>query len=177
MSGGFQERITHHAADQELIDFGQEVFDHVDLAEIFAPPITATSGLLGEPSRVSRISNSRSTRKPIAQLVGTEPLGNRDHRRLVAVAGAEGVVNIIVGQTGHFGGEGRIALLFAGMEPDVFQEDDPARSERLAQPLRRRADHVVRFLDRLADQLGKTSGDDVHLESAVLGGVADGRPR
>ena len=40
------------------------------LSETLAPPITATYGCWGSPSKVSRIRSSFSTRKPIARRSG-----------------------------------------------------------------------------------------------------------
>ena len=45
------------------------------LSETFAPPITATIGVLGWPSRVSRICSSFSTRKPMARRSGGKHSG------------------------------------------------------------------------------------------------------
>ncbi len=62
------------------------------------------------------------------------------------MAGAEGVVDVTIGEGGHLLGEGEIAFLFALVEPDVFENDDAAGPQVGAGGLRLGADRVVDLL-------------------------------
>ena len=77
------------------------------LSETLAPPITATYGCLGLPSSVSRISQLLLDQEADRPAVGRELLGDGDHRGFVAVAGAEGVVDVAIGEPGQLPGETR----------------------------------------------------------------------
>ncbi len=113
------------------------------LSETFAPPITATYGCCGESEQRVEDLQLLLDQEPDRPAFGRELLGDGDHRRLVAVAGAEGVVDVAVGQSRQPDGELGIALLLALVEPDVLEHDDPARLEPLAGRLGLGADRVV----------------------------------
>ena len=71
------------------------------LSETLAPPITATYGRLGVAEQRLEDLQLLFDQEPDGAAVGRELLGDGDHRRLVAVAGAEGVVDVGVGQGGQ----------------------------------------------------------------------------
>ncbi len=99
------------------------------LSETLAPPITAIIGRLRlAEQRVEdlQLLLDEEADRPVLR---RELLGDGDHRGLVAVAGAEGVVDVGVGQPGQLGGEGGVALLLALVEPDVLQDEDLAGLE------------------------------------------------
>ena len=72
---------------------------------------------------------SFSTRKPDDLRLRAHRLGHGDHRRVGAVAGAEGVVAVDVGHVGQRLGELRVALLLAEVEPQVLQHQHLARRQ------------------------------------------------
>ena len=90
------------------------------------------------------------------------------------MAGAEGVVDVAIGERGHLPGKGGIALLFAFVEPDVFEDHDAAGPRAGAGGLRLGTDRVVDLLDRQADQLLQPGGHRVQPERRVGDGVAGG---
>ena len=98
-------------------------------------------------------------------------LGYRNHRSLVAVAGAEGIVDVAIGKGRQPFGEFHVALLFARIEPHVLEHHNTAGLQLLAGGLSFRADRVAGFHDRPADQFRQPSRDVVHPERRVCGGM------
>ncbi len=74
------------------------------------------------------------------------------------MAGAEGVVDVTIGERGHLLGKGEVALLFALVEPDVFEDHDAAGLQVGAGGLRLGTDGIVDLLDRQADQFLEPGG-------------------
>jgi len=56
--------------------------------------------------------------------------GDGDHGSVCPVAGTKGIVAVNVGQGGKFGRKGRIAVLFAGLEADVFEYKNAPGTKR-----------------------------------------------
>ena len=111
------------------------------LSAIFAPPRMASSGRFGLSSTAAKALSSFSMRKPAA-LSGRS---HADHRRVRAVRGAEGVVDVDVAELREAGAERRdlrgigrflgavLALHLAfllDVEAQVFEQDDVAGLER-----------------------------------------------
>ena len=78
--------------------------------------------------------------------------GHRHHRGVAAVAGAESVIHIDVGQLGQLDGESGVALLLAGMETEVFQDQDLAGLQGGRSLLHFRADDLIDLVDGVAGQ-------------------------
>ena len=53
------------------------------------------------------------------------------------MAGAEGVVDVAIGQGGHLPGEAQVTLFLAAVKPHVLEHDDAAREQRMAGGLAR----------------------------------------
>ena len=101
-------------------------------------------------------------------------LGDGDHRRLIAMAGAEGVVDVAIGQGGHLPGEGQVTLLLAAVKPYVLEQDDAAREQRMAGGLSFWTDGIVDLEDRPADELREAICHFVQPERPVGDRVALG---
>ena len=102
------------------------------LPSILAPPSRAANGRSGSPSRRPRASTSRASSRPAA--LALQPLGHPHHRGVGAVGGAEGVVDVDLGQGRELVGEGRIVLLLAGVEAEVLEQRDARRGPSRAPP-------------------------------------------
>jgi hypothetical protein len=59
-----QERVGHAAADDQVIDLGDEVAEHVELARDLRPPTTAATGRSGSPSAFCSAFSSASIERP-----------------------------------------------------------------------------------------------------------------
>ena len=145
---GLEKRVGHGAADQELVDLLEQALDDQDLVGDLGSAHDGDIGALGVAQERVEDLQFLLDQEADGAAVGGELLGHRHHRRLVAVAGAEGVVDVAVGQGGHLLGEGGIALLFALVEPDVLENHDSAGGKLGAGGLRLRPDGVVGLLDR-----------------------------
>src|SRR5579862_2626459 len=74
------------------------------------------------------------------------------------MGGAEGVVDVDVGQLGQLFGEGRIVPLFLGMKTDVLQHRHLAGLQRGDALLDMLANRIRQVLDRRAEQLAQLLG-------------------
>ena len=74
------------------------------------------------------------------------------------MGGAEGVVDVDLGQGRELIGEGGIVLLLPGMEAEVLEQDDLAGVHVADQLLDLRADAVAGEADRLAEQRDQLLG-------------------
>ena len=145
------------------------------LSETLAPPITATIGGFGWPSSVVEDLQLLLDQEADRPALGRELLGDGDHRGLVPMAGAEGVVDVAVGQAGELLGERGVALLLALVEADVLQHDDPARLQGARTSAWASGPTVSSaFLTGRPSSSCEPGGDLVHLEGGVGGGVAGG---
>jgi hypothetical protein len=93
---------------------------------------------------------------------GGEPLGDPDGGGVRAVGGAEGVVDVEVGQRGELLGELGIVLRLARIEAAVFQEHDAPPVPIIQGLLHLRSDGGVELEDGLAEQLFEAHRDGVH---------------
>ena len=111
-------------------------------------------------------------------LIGWELLRNRNHRRFIAVAGSEGVVDVTIRERRHLPGEADVTLLLAGIEPHVLENDDSARRQFFAGRLGQWTDRIVDLHHRPADQLLQPRSHAIHPERThPSAGSPVGRPR
>ena len=92
------------------------------------------------------------------------------------MAGAEGVVDVTIGQRGHLLGEREVAFLFALVEADVFEDHDPTRLQA-AGSRGEWTDRVVDLHHRPADQLLEPGGHLSIRNGRSVAGSPVGRPR
>jgi hypothetical protein len=117
-------------------------------------------------------------------------LGHAEHAAVLAVAGAEGVVDVGVAQLGHashecvvlgllLGGQLLVGILLglvrhglASVEADVLKQHDVARLHAGHQGVGRGADDLVRAqLHRLAQQLAQALGAGLEAAFGIVGAV------
>ena len=139
------------------------------LVDTLAPPTIAATGRFGLPSAASSASSSFCIARPAwrGQLV-SEPLG----RRMRAMGGGEGVIDVDVAELGELVDMGRIVLLFALMEAGVLQQEHVAVLHFGDRVVGRLADAVGREGDRTLDDVGDRGGDGLQrigLVRAALG--------
>ncbi len=171
---GLEKRIRHGATDQELVDLLEQALDHQDLVGNLGSAHDGHIGTLGVAEQRVEDLQFLFDQEPDGAVVGGELLWHGHHRRLIAVAGAEGVIDVGVSQGGHLLGEGRVALLLALVEPDILEDHDSARGQLGARCLRVRPDGIVGLLHGTADQLGESSSHRVQAERGVGSRVAGG---
>ena len=82
------------------------------LSETLAPPITATYGCLGIAEQRLEDLQLLLDQEADRPAVGRELLGDGHHRGLIAVAGAEGVVDVAIGERRPFAWRRRGRLSF-----------------------------------------------------------------
>ena len=169
---GLQEGVGHRSADQELVDLLEQVLDDQDLVGDLGPAHHGHVRALG--LRQQGVENMKLLldQEPDAPGPRGELFGHGDHRGLVAMAGAEGIVDVSVGQAAISLANADIALLLALVEPDVFEHDDPARCEGLEAAWASGPTVSVSLLDGSADQLFEPGRHLVHPERRVSGRVA-----
>ena len=170
-----EEGVGHRAADQQPVDLLEQVLDDGDLVRHLRPAHHRNVRVVGEAEQVVEDLELLLDQETDGAAIGRELLGDGHHRRLIAVAGAEGVVHVAVGERRESRGEFGIALLLALVEPDVLEHDDAAGLELAHGGLGLGADGVTHLHHRPPDQLLQPRGDRVEPERGVRRGVA-GRP-
>jgi hypothetical protein len=101
-----------------------------------------------------------------------------------AVRGAERVVDVEVGEVGQRGGELRIVRLLLGVEAEVLEHQQVARTQLLDGHLDSGSERVAGHPHRAAEELAEAVGDRLQAESVVhlalrppeMAGEDDGRP-
>ena len=130
---GLEEGIGHAAADDQGVDLGQQVFDHLDLVADLGAAEDGDEG-------ARRVGQGLAE---VAQLLFHQVAGRRRAQQpghalgggVGAVGGAEGVVDIEVGQAGQLPAEIGIVGFFSGMEPQILQQQDLAVAKGCGQVL------------------------------------------
>ena len=140
----------------------QQVLDHVDLVR----DLGAAQDRHERPCRVgdgvAQVLDLLLDQEAHDLGLAAHGLGHGDHRGVRAVAGAEGVVAVDVGHVGQRLGECGVALLLAGVEPQVLQHQDVARGQRRGFRAGVSADHVGGERNRFSQQLGQLVGRRLH---------------
>ena len=134
------------------------------LSLTLAPPRTTTSGRSGDSTTARQLVHLALEQQAgvAGQAVG-DPLG----AGVGAVGGAEGVVDVEVGEPGQRVGQLRIVLGLARLEADVLEQQHVARAQPGGHRLDLLADHRRRLLHLGAEQLGQALADRPHRERRV----------
>jgi hypothetical protein len=135
----FLEGEGHAATDDDLVGLVEQVVDQLDLVG----DLGATEDRQQRPLR--RFEHGREGRQLLVHQVAGRALGqlHAGHRRVVAVGGAKGIVDVDVGEPGQRSAEGldifrdgldlgnravgaldRALAFFLDMEAQVFEQDD-----------------------------------------------------
>src|SRR5882762_8041250 len=125
LSGGKQERIGDAAADDQLVDLFRQAGERGELRRHLRAADNRGERTLGLRERAAqRIELCRHQRPGTGDRRESR---NRVRGRFRAMRGTEGVVHIDVAQRGDFPRQGFVVLLFAFVEPAVFQEHYPTQ--------------------------------------------------
>ena len=143
------------------------------LSETLAPPRTTTSGRCGRLDDPGQLGQLALEQQPgVAGQQARDALG----AGVGAVGGAEGVVDVEVGERGERLGELRVVLGLARLEADVLEQQHFAGPERAGHRLDVAADDRRRQVHLGAEQLGRAaSPTGAHRERRI--DLAPGRPR
>ena len=136
------------------------------LLDTLAPPITAAVGRLAPPSAALKRLQLGLHQPPG---VGRQPLGEAGDRGVGAVRDRERVVDVEVAQRGELVGEGRIALLLAGVEAQVLEQRHAAVRQGIDHGVGELADAVGREADVDAAQRLRQRLDDRRQAHRALG--------
>ena len=166
---GEQERVGHAAADDEDVDLVHEIFEQIELGRHFGAADDRSDGALRTAKRgLQRLELLLHRPSCVrGQLVG-EPI----RRRMCAMGGGEGVIDIDVAELGELVDMGRIVLLLALMEAGVLEQEHVAVLHFGDRVVGRLADAVGRESDRPLDDVGDSGGDGLErigLVRAALG--------
>ena len=96
------------------------------LSETFAPPRIATKGRCGLLTASPRNFSSFWIRKPMPRGFPGNACGDAEGAGVLAVGGAESVVDIDIAQLGEVLGEIGVVLFLLLVEAEVFQEQNLA---------------------------------------------------
>ena len=124
---GKRKRVRHRPADQDFVADRQQIADDVDLVGDFRPAQDGDERPLGIGERVGEVLHLFGDQEAHDLRFLAHRQRHGDHRRVLAVTRAEGVVAIDVGQVGKRLGEGGVALLLAGVKPQVLEHEHAAR--------------------------------------------------
>jgi len=153
-----REGVRHRAADQDFVANPEEVFDDVDLVGDFRAAEDRDERALRSANRVGQVLDFLFDEETADARFAGHRFRNGDHRSVGAVAGAERVVDVNVGEGGEFRGEFGVALLFARLETEVFENDDVAVGQRGDFRFRVGADGVGREVDfRVRKEFAETN--------------------
>ena len=142
------------------------------LSVTLAPPRTTTSGRSGDSTDRGQLGHLALEQEPgVAGQQVRDALGGG----VGAVGGAEGVVDVEVGERGERLGELRVVLGLARLEADVLEQQHVAGLEPVGHRLDLGADDRRRQLHLGAEQLAEPLADRRHRERRV--DLPFGRPR
>ncbi len=141
--GGGQEGVGHRAADAEGVAEAEEGFDDGDFVGDFCAAEDGDEGVGGVKDGLAEVFDFLHDEESGGFFFAE--VGDHDaHRGVGAVAGAEGVVDVDIGERGELGGEGFVTFFFAGVEAEVFEEEDLAVLELLGLEADAVANAVIR---------------------------------
>ena len=144
------------------------------LSETLAPPMIAMKGRSTSPSSLPRNFTSRSMSRPMP--LSATNLVMPDRRRVRAVGGAEGVVDVDVGVAGEAAREGLVVGLLGRREAQVLEQGDAAVAQIGDDLARAVADRLVG--ERDVDARAARPGAPRPASSEYFGsGLPLGRPR
>ena len=164
-----QERVGHAAADDEDVDLVHEIAEQLELGRHFGAADDRRDGALRIAERgLQRLELLLHRPSRMRGQLVSEPLG----RRMRAMGGGEGVIDIDVAELGELVDMGRIVLLLALMEAGVLEQKHVAVLHLGDRVVGRLADAVGREGDRPLDDVGDRGGDGferIGLVRAALG--------
>ena len=117
---GALEGVGHAADDDQRIDLVEQVVDDVDLAGDLGAADDGHEGLFGRFQGLAEIGDLLFHQQ--AGDGGLEEVGDAFSGGVGAMRGAEGVVDVDLGQRGQRLGEGRIVGFFFGVVAQVFEQ-------------------------------------------------------
>ena len=161
---GLEEGGAHAATDKEDVQLFHEPPGYGDLvADLGAAEEDGegSGGVFRGHAEIFQFTVKKETgyrRKIVSHALGggVGPVGR-----------AEGIVDEYIGEVGEGGGEFGVVGFLAGVEAEVFEEEDVARGKGLGLGSNPIADYGVCHLDRSADEVGEASGDGGEPELAV----------
>ena len=122
---GEQERVGHPAAEDEHVDLGEQVVDDLDLVRHLGPAEDR-----GERARRRLHEHGQHLEFALHQEAGVtrDELRHADRGGVGSMGGPEGVVDVDVRVGGQRGGELGVVLFLGGVEAQVLQQEQFARS-------------------------------------------------
>ena len=156
---GLQEGVGHAAADDQRVDLLQQVGDDVQLVCNLGAAQNSGEGTLGIVHGVAEILDLLLHQ--VADSGILDIVGHTGGGAVSAVAGAEGVVNVSVGQAGLLLAESGLVLGLLLAETGVLQQNDLAVAHGGNSSLGVLADDIVivRKGDRLAQLLAQADSN------------------
>jgi hypothetical protein len=121
---GALEGVSHAADDDQRVDLVEQVVDDVDLAGDLGAADDGDEGLLGSFEGFAEIGDFLFHQQ--AGDGGLEEVGDAFGGGVGAMRGAEGVVDVDLGQRGEGFGEGWIVGFFFGVVAQVLKQQDLA---------------------------------------------------
>ena len=146
---GLQEGYAHSAADEDVIQLVQQVFQYQDLVADLGPAQQRcqwTLRRLQGPAHGFYFSLHQQSHGRWKQFRQTHGRG------MSAVSNGECVHDEAIGERGQVPAELRVVFLFAGVEAEVFQQNDVARSHVRDGGGHSRAGAIVKALNRPVQQ-------------------------
>ena len=156
---GLQEGVGHAAADDQRVDLLQQVGDDVQLVRNLGAAQNSGEGTLGIVHGVAEILDLLLHQ--VADSGILDIVGHTGGGAVSAVAGAEGVVNVSVGQAGQLLAESGLVLGLLLAETGVLQQNDLAVAHGGNSSLGVLADDIVivRKGNRLAQLLAQADSN------------------
>src|ERR1039458_1848678 len=116
----FEEGVGHAAADDEHIDFAEQVPDDSDFVADFGAAEDGDEGALGvlqDATQILQLFFHEQTGGGFLH----EP-GDANRGSVGAMGGAESVVDVEIGELGELLGKSFVVLFFLGVEAEVFEQ-------------------------------------------------------
>src|SRR6266403_938665 len=149
---GFEEGVSHAAADKHGVGNFHQVFDDFDFVADFGPAENRDEGTRGIGHGFAEVGHLFFHEQPRSRLL--DEARDADNGSMRAVSGAEGVANEnAVTERGELLRKGFVVFFFVGMEADVFQHEYFPVAQGLALAFSAWTDTIQGEGDRLAEQL------------------------
>ena len=156
MALGAEEGEAHRAADQDLVGDVEEALDQRDLVGDLGAAQHQDERPLRVVAHGRQLADFALKQQP---RVGGQVRGDAGRARVGAVAGAEGVVDVEVGEARQGLGERRVVLRLARLVARVLEQEDLAGAEREGHLLHPLPHHIRRHPHRRSNELGEPLGD------------------
>ena len=119
---GEEERVGHRAADQERVGFAEQLLDDIDFVGDFGPAEDRDERPRGFGDGFAQKFQFLLNQKPDRARLALQRLRHAECAGVLAVGGAECVVDVNIAQLGQLLGEVRLVLFFFLVEAEVFQQ-------------------------------------------------------